>query len=218
MNARILGLVGVVAAVVAGCKSDPTNPLVGKAARVGLQFATVRLTVADSLATFATVIDEASNPVVEAVSVTACDPTTVAVAHVGSGSPLVRTNFYIKGIKYGIACVIATASGFTDTMQVATVPDHIAITTGPDSIKSGDSAVYAFKYVDKVGAIVAGVPAPTWASDSTLLGTFPSASVPTYIAGPGTGVNTVVASFSISVLGGTVTMSTNSTKVVTTTP
>ena len=197
MNARFFGLVGVVAAVVAGCKSDPTNSLVGHPASVGLQFATVRLEVADSLPTYAVVLDAGSNPLTDAVTVTACDPTTVTVAHVGSGAPLVRTNFYIKGIKYGVACVIATADGFTDTMQVATVPDAIKITGGPDTLLSGDSATYAFSYLDKAGIAMTGVPVPTWTSATAGFGHFAVATTPNYVVSS-PGVNTITATFSLS--------------------
>lgn len=217
MNARNLGLVGLLAAVAAGCHSDPTNSLVGKPARVGFQFATVRLEVADSLATFAVLLDEGSTPIAEAVTITACDPTTVTVSGVAAGTPLVQTNFFIKGIKYGTACVVATASGLIDTMQVATVPDQIKITSGPDTILSGDSGQYTFAYYDKKGNVMTGVPIPSWSSATTSLGNFGTATVANYVtASPG--VNTIKALVSISALGGTVTAKDSVTKVVATIP
>lgn len=217
MNARILGLVGLLAAVAAGCHSDPTNSLVGKPARVGFQFATVRLEVADSLGTFAVLTDEGSTPIAQAITITACDPTTVSVLGVQSGTPLVQTNFFIKGIKYGTACVVATVDGLTDTMQVATVPDQIRITSGPDTILSGDSGQYTFEYRDKKGNVMTGVPIPSWSSATTALGNFGDATVPNYVtASPG--VNTIKALVSFSAFSGSVTAKDSVTKVVATIP
>jgi hypothetical protein len=218
MNARILSSVGVIAAlVVGGCKSDPTNSLVGTPSRVGFQFATLRVTVADSVPTFAVLQDEGSNPLVQAITITACDPTTVAVSGVASGAPLVQTNFFVKGVKFGTACVVATADGLTDTMQVATVPDHIAVTTGPDTVLSGAVGVYGYSYFDKQSHVMAGVPAPTWSSTTAGFGSFASSATPSYTAAA-PGINTITATFSVSALGGTVTQTVTGTKVVATIP
>lgn len=215
MNARILGLVGVVAAVVAGCKSDPTNSVVGTPARVGFQFRTLRITVADSTPTFATVLDQGSNPLVNPVTITACDPTTIAVAHVASGAPLVQTNFYVKGMKYGTACVVATANGLTDTMQVAALPDHITVSSGPDTVVSGVPATYGFTWFDKANDSIKGPPAPTWSAGKAALGKFTDAVAGTY-AGRDTGVGSVIVSESFSLLGGTVTQTITNNKTVAT--
>ena len=215
MNARFLGLVGVVAVVVAGCKSDPTNSVVGTPARVGFQFATLRVTIADSIPTFATVLDQGSNPLANSVTVTACDPTTIAVAHVASGAPLVQTNFFVKGVKYGTACIVATANGLTDTMQVAAVPDHIAVSSGPDTVVSGVPATYGFTWFDKAGHPITGVPAPTWSPGTSALGKFTDPVAGTY-AGRDTGVGSVVVSESFSLLGGTVTQTITNNKTVAT--
>lgn len=218
MNARILGLVGVIAAVVVdGCKDNPTNTLVGTPTRVGFQYATLRVTVADSLATFIVVQDEGSNPVVAPVTVTSCDPATVAVSQVVSGAPLVQTNFFVRGVKYGTACVVGTVDGLSDTMLVATVPDHITISSGPDTVVSGVPASFGFTWVDKQGHPVLGVPAPTWSTSNTALARF-SDPVAGTLVGRDTGVSNVIVTEAFSLLGGTVTQTITTNKTIATIP
>lgn len=216
MNARNLGLVGLLAAVAAGCHSDPTNSLVGKPSRVGFQFATVRLEVADSLATFAVVEDEGSNPITSPVTVTACDPTTVSVSGVSAGTPLVQTNFFIKGIKFGTACVVGTADGLVDTMLVQTVADHISVTAGPDSLTSGDTGTYTFKYFDKRDSVMTGPAAPVWSVSTKDLGTIGSASALYKASTPGG--NTITTTFTLTSPLNGVTQTLTGTKVVSTVP
>lgn len=216
MNARNLGLVGLLAAVAAGCHSDPTNSLVGKPTRVGFQFATVRLEVADSLATFAVVEDEGSTPINQPVTITACDPTTVSVSGVASGTPLVQTNFFIKGVKFGVGCVVATADGLVDTMQVQTVPDHISVTAGPDSLTSGDSGSYTFGYFDKKNTLMTGPAAPVWSVSTKDFGVIGSASALYKVHTPGG--NTITATFTLASPLNGVTQTLTGIKVVSTVP
>jgi len=204
MNARVLGLLGVIAAVGVGCHSDPTNSVVGTPSKLNLQFTTLKVTVGDSFATFATLLDAGATPLSQAIGVTACDPTTVNVVHVASGAPEVQTNFFVKGVQYGTGCVIATVDGLSDTMQVAALPDHISITSGPDTVVSGVSNNYTFAWFDKGGNTMTGVPAPTWTAANSALGTFTDQANGTYLA-VDTGVSNVTVSESFSLLGGTVT-------------
>ena len=217
MNARVFGLLGVIAAVSVGCHSDPTNSLAGTPAKVNFQFTTLKVEVADSFNTFVTLQDQGSTPIAQLITVTSCDPTTVAISGVSNNSPEVVTNFVVRGVKYGTACVVATSNGLSDTMQVATVPDKIVINGGPDTVLSGDSGMYTYQYLDKAGNPMTGVPSPTWSSTTAAFGTFADGSVPTY-SGVAPGVNTITASVSLSALGGTVTQKVSVQKTVTTIP
>lgn len=218
MTSRFFGvrLIVAVAAVVAACKSDPTSGLVGNAATLNFEFKTERVTAADSVSTFAVVRDQGGNPIDVPITVTACAP-TIATATASSGAPLIQTNVKIKGVSYGTACVVAKSGGLTDTMQVATLPDKIKITSGADTVLSGDTVPYTYAYLDKSGNPMAGVPAPTWSVSASAFGDFPDGSTPSYVA-VAPGINTLTASVSLSLLAGTITATYSTNKVVATIP
>jgi hypothetical protein len=106
-----------------------------------------------------------------------------------SDAPQMRAGFFVKGLTYGTSCVIAEAGALSDTMQVATFPDRVLVTSGPSSIVSGTTGTYTFDYVDRGGASVAGVPAATWSLADTTFGVItPAAGV---LTGRDSGLATV---------------------------
>jgi len=163
MTLRLFGLWRAVAAValLAACKEDPTANLVGGAFRLVLNFDSLIVNIADSTKVTARVLDQAGNPLVEAVSMASCDQ-NVATVSPTSDAPLVQTSYFVKGITFGGTCVNATAGSLTDAVQIATFPATIAVTSGPDTLLSGTIGQYTFEYRDAKRNPVAGVPAPVF--------------------------------------------------------
>jgi hypothetical protein len=166
MTSRLFGLRCAVVAVaaLAACKSDPTADLVGGADRLTLEFDSLNVTIADSSKVIARVLDRAGDPVTATVSVTSCN-TGVATVSLGDQSPLVQSAFFVKGITFGGTCAIATSGQLADTVQIATYPAKIVVTSGPDTLLSGTTAAYTYDYRDAVNNSVAGVPDPTFSSN-----------------------------------------------------
>lgn len=152
-------------ALLAACKSDPTTDLVGPTNLVLMNLKTVHVVIADSVRSFATVYDKASDPLNLSISFSSCDP-SIASAIPASDAPLIRSGFFVKANAYGSTCIVASAQGKSDTMEVTTVPDRIVFSGGPDTLQSGSTAQYSFQYVDKLNAPVAGVPDPTLTSSA----------------------------------------------------
>jgi hypothetical protein len=171
MNSRLFGLRLTVTALVlfAACKEDPTASKAGTVAGLSLDLANATITVADSIKTFAVVLDPLGNPVDVAATVApGCTAGIVAVVP-ASDAPQVHTAFYVKATAFGTACIVATAGGFTDTLQVTTIPASLSLTAGPDTLQSGQTGIYTYQYKDAKGVVLAGVPAPTFkASDTTI--------------------------------------------------
>src|SRR5688500_10676402 len=166
MNRRIYGLLSVVAALglSASCQKDPTASLRGGPASLELQYAYREVIIADSVRVTATVRDEQNNPIALPVTITACNPAVASVS-MTNAAPLPQTAFFLKGVSYGTTCVAAAAAGFVDTMQVATFPARIEV-IGPDTVLSGTTVQFQFKFFDAAGNAITGLPAPTWAASS----------------------------------------------------
>ena len=171
MKRHIYGLLGAVAiaALGAACKEDPLADTGGSPSRLDLEFAYREVIIGDSVRSFAIERDALNTPLPPTATVRSCTPGVATVATV-SDAPQQRTGFYVKGLTYGTTCVIAEAGALSDTMQVATFPARLVITSGPDTVVSGTTGAYTFQYVDRGGAAVAGVPAATWAVADTTFG------------------------------------------------
>jgi hypothetical protein len=171
MIRRVVVLQGALLGVLAlgSCKSDPTNTDVGTAAAVAMEFKLRTMAVGDSVRTFAAVVDKFSHPLQESATIaTACTPGILSLS-AASDAPQPRTAFVVKAIGYGTSCVVATASGFSDTLTVTTVPASLVVTSGPDSILSGATVNYGFEYRSATGAVLSGIPDPTLeSSDETI--------------------------------------------------
>lgn len=169
MKRRIYGLLGAaaIAAFGAACKEDPLADTGGSLRRLDLEYAYREVIVADSVRTFAIERDALNTPLSPTATVRSCN-TAIATVSPVSDAPQQRTGFYVKAVTYGTTCVIAEAGALADTMQVATFPASIAITSGPDSILSLDTVFYSYEFRDRGGNPVTGVPAPTFStSDAT---------------------------------------------------
>ena len=171
------------------CKEDPTASLSGTAASVQFEFRARNVTIADPTKTYAVARDAAGNPVNTDVQLSVCAPAIVTLAPV-SDAPIVHTGFTITGTAYGTTCVVGAVGSVRDTMSVVTFPARIVVTSGPDSVTSGATASYGYQFVDKAGAVVAGVPAPTVHVDDTSKAQ-PVAAPPVSIKGRGAGKATL---------------------------
>lgn len=163
MTLRLFGLWRAVAAValLAACKEDPTANLVGSPNRLVLNFDSLIVTIADSTKVTARVLDQAGNPLVEAVSMTSCNQNVASVSP-ASDAPLVQTSYFVKGVTFGGTCVTATAGSLTDDVRIATFPAAIVLTSGPDTMLSGTFGQFTFEYRDAARIPVAGVPDPVY--------------------------------------------------------
>ena len=171
MIRRVVVLQGALLGVLAlgSCKSDPTNTDVGTAAAVAMEFKLRTMAIGDSVRTFAQVVDKFSHPLQEAATIsTACTPGILSLSS-ASDAPQPRTAFVVKAVGYGTSCVVATAGGFSDTLTVTTVPASLVVTGGPDSIASGATVNYGFAYKSATGAVLAGIPDPTFESADTTI-------------------------------------------------
>src|SRR5438128_1323652 len=161
MTRRFFGLQSALLGVllIGSCKEDPITTVgVGDPAAVAVELHSRTIAVADSVRTFARVLDKVGNPL--AIPVTFSTGCTAGIVSVrtASDAPLVRTAFVVKAVSYGSGCVIASASGFVDTMKVTTVPASVAVTaltgttTGKaDTANSGDVVTYSYNYKDAAG-------------------------------------------------------------------
>jgi len=184
---RLLGVVAI-AALGAACKKDPLADTGGSPSRLDLQFAYREVIIGDSLRTFAVESDALNTPLPPTATVRSCGTAIATVAPV-SDAPQQRTGFFVKALTYGTTCVIADAGVLSDTMQVATFPARIVLTSGPDTILSGTSGNYTFRFEDRGGAAVAGVPAPEWSVTDTTFGVITAAGG--VLTGRDTGLSTV---------------------------
>lgn len=174
MNRRLFGAFGAIAVVAlafGSCKSDPLSDSDGTPAALVTDFSYLEVLVAGAQPVTAYVVDARSTPIEEPVTFTACSG-VITVTPDTSYHPVPATSSraLVRGNTFGTSCVIVHGAGFEDTVQVATFPAAIVITSGPDTVISGDTAAFTFEYRDASGAPVAGVPAPTWTTNDTLKG------------------------------------------------
>jgi len=193
MTRRFFGLQGALLGVLlfGSCKQDSITTVgIGTAARVSLEFDARTIAVADSVRTFARVLDKVGNPLaITAALTTGCTAGIVSVAP-ASDAPLVRTAFVVKAAAYGSGCVIASASGVPpDTMQITTVPASLVVTgatgvTAPDTANSGSVVTYSYDYKDAARNVMTALPASTVPSFSSADETIaePAASGPSVSA------------------------------------
>lgn len=192
MNRRLFGSFGVLAVLVlpvGSCKSDPLSDVDGTPAGLYTDFSYLEVNVGAALPVTATVIDARSTPLEVVVTFRTCNA-TVTVGPDTSFHPLPPTTSrtLVHGVTYGTSCVIAEYAGLSDTVQIATFPASIVV-LGPDTIISGQTGAFTHEYRDAIGGPVAGVPAPTWASADTLLGTITAANG--VLSGRDTGLVTI---------------------------
>lgn len=131
MNARIFGLIGVVAALVgaaSACKSDPTATGAGTAVQVLTDFSTLNIDSIGGNGTFtAWVVDSHLTPLVQAVSFSLCSGggAVASVAADGTFKPVpagTRFRAVVTGLGSGSTCVLATSAGLNPDTVAVVVP------------------------------------------------------------------------------------------------
>ena len=197
MNRRLFGACGVLAVVAlsfGSCKSDPLSDLDGTPAAVVADFSYLEVPIPDTLPITVSVVDGRSTPLAVPVTFTTCNANiTTAVDPSYHPIPATSARVLVTAVTFGTSCVIATADGVADTVQIATFPVSIHIVTGPDTVISGVASVaYTAQYRDRDGNPVTGVPAPTWSVNDTTHGTITAAGA--VLSGRDTGAVQVIAS------------------------
>ena len=151
--------VGLVVAFAAACTEDPTEVLRGEVSRVTMSQSFVQILVGDSVQVIARTLDDQGN-VQSTLAVATTGDASVATVSENADltlKPATQTYFFIKGVGYGTAFVLATSGSAVDTVDVETFPASIAITGVPDTMRSGDVATYVLTPVDVNDVAVAGV-------------------------------------------------------------
>jgi hypothetical protein len=126
MNARISGLIGVVAvfAGVAACHKDPTAAGAGVATRVVANFDSLAIDSAGATAQFvASVVDQDLTPMTKAVTLAVCGGGSGIISVTKDASyqpvPNTSTRAIVTGVSSGTSCVVASSSGVkADTVKV----------------------------------------------------------------------------------------------------
>lgn len=192
MNSRLFGYVGAVAGAAAllGCYGDPTESLRGGVASLTLEYDYREVVLADSVLVKAVERDGQGNPLQPTATISACTPAVASVSP-GSAAPLLETAFYVKGVSYGTACVVAASGQLRDTMDVATFPFGVRVSAGPDTILSGTTGDYSHEYFDVRQDPRTGIPDPTWSIASSAVGDIVAGTG--VVTGKAPGVTTVRA-------------------------
>ena len=122
MKRRLLGTLGVVAALVgtlAGCKKDPLSDLDGTPVAIVKQFSQIHLAVGDSTTFTASVVDGRFTPLEEAITFSAA-AAQVTVANDGSYQPVPPTSqrAKVKAVSVGTTYVIVAGGGLRDSVRI----------------------------------------------------------------------------------------------------
>lgn len=221
MNRRLFGAVGVLtitALALGSCKSDPLSDLDGSPAAVVLDFDLVRVAVGDTVSVTATVFDARSTPLELPVTFTPCSGVATAVIDPEYHPvPATSARALIIGSTLGETCVVASAEGLVDSVDVMTFPATLVITGGPanDSIPSGAVTQFGFQYLDHQGNPLSGLPDPTFTTNDTNRATITTpvgavqgkAPGPVVLTARGVGVNPagITGTRSLTVVAGTFT-------------
>jgi hypothetical protein len=185
----VLRWVAMAVLMVAACKEDPTGSLLSGFTRLELEFSYREVIIGDSVLTYALERDDQGNPLPPTASISTACTGGVASVRSANAAPQLRTAFFVKGLAYGTSCVLASAGGKVDTMQIATFPLGVRV-TGPDTVTSGATGTYTHTYFNALQAATTVPVAPTWGSTDTNIATISAAGV---VGGFDPGVATVRA-------------------------
>jgi len=219
MNRRLFGAFGVliIAALPLGsCKSDPLSDLDGSPAAIVTDFDLVRVAVGDTVTVTSSVLDGRSTPLAVPITFRTCSAVATTVLDPEYHPvPATSARALVIGASLGTTCVIASAEGLEDTVDVLTFPATLVITGGPanDSIPSGAVTQFGFQYRDHQGNPLTGLPDPTFSTSDTNRATVTTpvgavqgkAPGPVTIRAAGVGVNPsgITATRSVTVVPGT---------------
>jgi hypothetical protein len=122
MNRRILGLLGVGAALVftvAGCKGDPLSDADGTPVAITTSFTDLVVDVGDSVSFTAEVVDGRNTPLAVTITAGACDAKiTAALDPTFNAVPATTTGFVVAGVTAGTSCVNVSGAGLQATVDV----------------------------------------------------------------------------------------------------
>jgi len=126
MHRRLLGMLGVVAALVgtvAGCKDDPLSGLDGTPSAVVLSFSYLQLPVGGSAKVTASVVDGRFTPLPVPITFTACSVDVgVAVDTSYHPQPVTSARVTVTAVTANPSCVRVSGGGLEDTVRVAVLP------------------------------------------------------------------------------------------------
>jgi len=122
MNRRILGLLGVGAALVftvAGCKGDPLSDADGTPVALTTSFTDLVVAVGDSVTFTAEVVDGRNTPLQVSITAGACDAKITAAPDPNFNPvPATAAGFVIAGVTVGTSCVNLSGGGLQATVDV----------------------------------------------------------------------------------------------------
>jgi hypothetical protein len=122
MNRRILGLLGVGAALVftvAGCKGDPLSDADGTPVALTTSFTDLVVDVGNSVTFTAEVVDGRNTPLEVAITAVACDAkVTTSPDPDFNPVPATTSGFLVAGVTAGTSCVNLSGGGLQATVDV----------------------------------------------------------------------------------------------------
>lgn len=143
MNRRLLGMLGVVAALVgtlAGCKEDPLSGLDGTPATLVLNFSYLQLPVGGSASVTASVVDGRFTPLLVPITFTACSAdVTVGVDTSYHPIPATSARARVTAVSANPSCVRVSGGGLEDTVGVAVLPVSFGGALSSTTPKGGDT-------------------------------------------------------------------------------
>ena len=144
MNRRLFGAFGVLviaaAASVGGCKSDPLSGTDGSTAAVVANFSYLQMPIGTDQAVTAQALDARGTPLEEPVTFTACTgDITVTVDPTYHPIPATSARAIVHAVTANPSCVVATANGVSDTVQVAVLPQGFGGAFSKSTAKGGDT-------------------------------------------------------------------------------
>ena len=173
MNRRLFeafGVLTIIALTFGSCKSDPLSDLDGAPAAIVTNFDLVRVAVGDTVTVTSSVLDGRSTPLAVPITFRTCSAVATAVIDPEYHPvPATSARALVIGASLGTTCVIASAEGLEDTVDVLTFPATLVITGGPvnDSIPSGAVTQFSFQFRDHQGNPLTGLPDPTFSTSDT---------------------------------------------------
>jgi len=130
MKARIFCLIGVTAALVGACKSNPTADGSGTPAAVITNFSSFTLAPGDSATFVAQIVDSRLTPLPGTISFSTCNAAVATVSVDPTYHPVPNTSMraVVHAVSSPITCILASSAGTTpDSVQVGVVPTQVPL-------------------------------------------------------------------------------------------
>lgn len=187
-----LAAVGAVV-LAAGCASDPTSSLNGTPGYIETSLRSFRVNVGDSVRVTAELKDAQGVTLPTLPSASSADANIATVSTVDN-EPLSQLAFYVYGEAYGVATVLVTSGGITDSITVTTYPAAVGVTGAADNdtLGSGSTVQLGPDPQDAAGNSITVDDTFEWESDATTIVSVDSTGLATAKA-PGRATITVTA-------------------------